>query len=306
MKQGERIGFIGLGVMGWPMAQNLRSRFPNVTVYDIVDERRERAVAAGFEASDTLAELVAASDVIVSVLPDTPDVEAIVNAPGGIGDARRGTCFIDMSTISPPVAASLGEALAQAGISMVDAPVSGGVQKAESGQLSIMTGGSPETFEWVRPLLEAMGTPLHMGGIGAGQATKACNQVAVTLTIQAACEAFALGAKLGVDLESLRSALLGGSCASWILENLAPQILAGDDEPGFRIELQVKDLRIAQQAAHTVNAPLPGLATVLGLYTEAIANGQGGAGNQALARVYERHTGAVIGRQPAANAHSTH
>ncbi|MFV0426229.1 MAG: NAD(P)-dependent oxidoreductase [Beutenbergiaceae bacterium] len=297
MTDPERIGFIGLGVMGWPMAQNVRRRFANITVYDIVTARRDMAAAAGFDTADSLGDLVDRSDIIVSVLPDTPDVEAIVNSPGGVHQARPGTCLIEMSTISPTVAAELGTALETKGVAMVDAPVSGGVQKAESGQLSIMVGGSEGTIERVRSVLETMGTPVHMGDVGAGQATKACNQVAVTLTIQAACEAFALGANLGVDLGKLRSALLGGSCASWILENMGETILQGDDRPGFRIELQVKDLRIAQETAQAASTPLPGLATVLGLYTEAMANGFGGAGNQSLARVYERHTGAAIGKQ---------
>lgn len=293
-----RIGFVGLGVMGWPMAQNVKAQGFEITVFDIVPESRDRALVAGFEVAEDLGSLLRGKDVVIAMLPDTPNVEQIVHGPEGIlANARQGTVFLDMSTISPLASAEFGARLAEVGIPMIDAPVSGGVQKARSGELSIMAGGDPEVFESVRPVLEAMGTPILMGVMGAGQATKACNQVAVTLTIQAACEAFALGSKLGVDLERLREALLGGSCASWILENLAPQILAGDDEPGFRIALQVKDLRIASDAASRTNTALPGLATVLGLYTEALAYGQADQGNQSLARVYERKTGAVIGRK---------
>jgi 2-hydroxy-3-oxopropionate reductase len=295
-----RAGFVGLGVMGLPMARNLHRAGLPLQVYDIVPEAQERAAAAGLPVAAGLAALIRASDVVVTMLPDTPDVTRVVRGPGGLLDAAaEGLIYVDMSTISPVATTELSRELAAAGVSMIDAPVSGGVQKARSGELSIMAGGSPAALERAAGVLSAMGRVTAMGPSGAGQATKACNQVAVSLTIQAACEAFALGARLGVDLDQLRTALLGGSCASWILENMGPQILAGDDEPGFRVALQVKDLRIASEAAASTSTALPGLATVLGLYTQAMAQGQAADGNQSLARVYERNTGAVIGARRA-------
>lgn len=292
---GLKVAFAGLGVMGTPMAANIQRAGHQITVTDIVPAARERAAAEGLTVAETLQEAAAGADVIVAVLPDTPQVTDLVRGPGGILEiAQPGTVFVDMSSISPLATVELARELAEAGIGMVDGPVSGGFQKAISGHLSIMAGGAEEHLERVRPVLEAMGSVTHMGASGTGQATKVCNQVAVTLTMQATCEALALGSKLGVDLPRLREALLGGSAASWILENTAPFMLAGDDAPGFRIALQVKDLRIANDSAQQSATYLPGLATVLGLYTEAIAHGQIGDGNQALYRVYERLTGATI------------
>lgn len=290
-----RIAFVGLGVMGLPMARNIQAAGFNLTTYDVAAPARVRADAEGLTVASELAPLLETSEVIVAMLPDTPDVENIVyDTSGLLARAKPGAIFVDMSSISPLAEVAIGERLAERGIQMIDAPVSGGFQKAISGELSIMAGGEEETLDAVAPILASMGSVTRMGSIGAGQATKVCNQVAVTLTIQAACEAFALGAKLGVDLELLRQALLGGSCASWILENMAPQILSRDDKPGFRIALQVKDLRIAADSAARTNTPLPGLSTVLSLYTEALVHGQANDGNQALARVYERMTGATI------------
>jgi 2-hydroxy-3-oxopropionate reductase len=251
--------------------------------------------------------LIPEASVIITVLPDTPQVLEVVDGPDGIAaNAKPGTLYIDMSSISPLATTDIASRLRALGVGMVDGPVSGGYQKAISGELSIMAGGEESDIAVAEPVLAAMGRVTHMGGPGAGQATKACNQVAVTITMQAACEAFALGAKLGVDLEKLREALQGGSAGTWILENTAPTILAGDDRPGFRIALQVKDLRIASEAAQQTATYLPGLSTVLGLYTEAISHGQIADGNQSLYRVYERMTGAKIGSTPKATVDAGH
>lgn len=291
-----RVAFAGLGVMGLPMALNVQRAGFELLVNDVSADARARATASGLEVVEDFATAIANADVVVTMLPDTPQVAELVHGGGGVlANARPGAVLADMSTISPTATADFARALAEAGIGMVDAPVSGGVQKAASGELSIMAGGDSAHLETVRPVLTAMGSVTHVGAAGAGQAAKACNQVAVTLTMLAACEAFALGAKLGVDLPTLREALLGGSAGSWILQNTAPTMLAGDDRPGFRIALQLKDLRIAHEAAQHTATYLPGLTTVLGLYTEAVAHGQIDDGNQALYRVYERLTGATIG-----------
>jgi 2-hydroxy-3-oxopropionate reductase len=194
-----------------------------------------------------------------------------------------------MSTISPGATRSIAGELAASGISFVDAPVSGGVAGARAGSLSIMVGGSAEDFERALPVLSAMGTKVtHMGSAGAGQATKLCNQAAVAINLQAVCEALMLGQALGVELEPLRTALSGGAADSWMLRNLAPQMIAADASAGFRIALQAKDLRLAGEAAEQTRTPLPGLASVTTLYREALARGEASNGNQALFRVYER------------------
>jgi 2-hydroxy-3-oxopropionate reductase len=296
---GQRVGFVGMGVMGLPMAQNLVKAGLDVVVFDQSAAALARAELAGLRISRDLGELVSGSDILLAMLPDTPQVDDIVAAADGIlAKGSSDLIFVDMSTISPIGAVRIHKALAESNIQMLDAPVSGGHQKAIGGELSIMVGGDSAVVELVAPIFAAMGSYTYMGDAGAGQATKACNQVAVSLTIQAAIEAFTLGAKLGLDLSRLREALLGGSCASWILENMGPLILAGDDDPGFRIALQVKDLRIASEAAFSTATHLPGLSTILGLYTDAIAHGQLEAGNQSLSRVYERMTGATIGARP--------
>lgn len=292
------IAFLGLGVMGTPMALNIRQAGLAVQAYDVFYEARERGRAEGLEVVEDVAGLLRNADVVITMLPNTPHVEEVVHGPNGtLANCRPGTIHIDMSSISPVATRELGQATIEAGLGYVDAPVSGGVKGAIAGQLSIMAGGRDEHLEAIREVLAPMaGTITHMGPVGAGQATKVCNQVAVAINIQAVCEAFALGASLGVDLTQLREALLGGASASWMLENLGPQMIAGDDSAGFRIALQVKDLKLGLDAAQAGNVQLPATAGVLDLYEDAVANGQGGDGNQSLYRVYERSGGVTIGR----------
>lgn len=299
MSVAQKVGFIGLGVMGAPMVKNLQKSGHEVVAYDVVEVAREGSRSQGLIVVDDLSSLIDASDIVVTMLPDTPDVSAVLHATGGVLErGRAGQIYVDMSTISPIATRDFATELAEHGIPMLDAPVSGGVQKAITGELSIMVGGDATTLELVRPVLSAMGSPTHMGEVGAGQATKACNQVCVAIGIQAIAEAFALGSKLGLDLDRLHAALLSGSCNSFLLENHGPLMIAGDDDPGFRIALQVKDLKIAKNAALETSTALPGASTVLDLYLDAIANGQASDGNQSLSRVYERITGATIGKQP--------
>jgi 2-hydroxy-3-oxopropionate reductase len=298
-----RVGFVGLGVMGLPMANNLVKAGFDVLAFDSAPEPCRAAAGAGHRVAAHLLEVIEQSDVVVTMLPDTPQVTEVIQGDGGILAAGRpGLVLIDMSSISPTATVEFARQLGNVGIRMIDAPVSGGQQGAISGKLSIMAGGDGDVLDRVDPVFGPLGTVTRMGPSGAGQATKVCNQVAVTLTIQAACEAFALGAKLGLDLDQLLAALRAGSCSSFILDNLAPLMLAGVDDPGFRIELQVKDLKLAREAAIETSTPLPGSASVLDLYLEAMANGQSGDGNQSLFRVYEKNSGAVIGKQPRAAA----
>jgi 2-hydroxy-3-oxopropionate reductase len=296
----RRVGFVGLGAMGLPMADVLRAAGVDLRVYDAFDQARTRAAEHGHRVTPDLATLISESQVLIAMLPDTPQVDEIIHGEGGImASGSAGLRFVDMSSISPISTKEFAQELAERGIVMVDGPVSGGVEKASVGELSIMAGGTDEHLDAVAPFLDLLGKVTRMGPVGSGQATKVCNQVAVTLTMIAAAEAFALGSKLGVDLGQLHAALMGGSCASFILENLAPKMLAGEDAPGgLRIALQVKDLKLAREAAIATSTPLPGSSVVLDLYLDAMANGQAADGNQAISRVYERRTGAVIATRP--------
>jgi 2-hydroxy-3-oxopropionate reductase len=196
-----------------------------------------------------------------------------------------------MSTISPQATRRFSAALARVGVDLLDAPVSGGPIGAKSAKLSIMVGGPERAFQRALPVLQSMGTTIvHVGESGAGQTTKLCNQLIVGMNLQAICEALALGRACGLDLEKLRQVLLGGAAGSWMLQNLAPLMIAKDDRAGFRIDLQLKDLRLVNEQAFALGVPLPGTALVTNLYMEARAHGEGANGNQALFRVYDRLT----------------
>jgi 2-hydroxy-3-oxopropionate reductase len=217
-------------------------------------------------------------------------VETVFTGPGGLIDGlARDQVVIDMSTISPSASRRFAALVEAKGASALDAPVSGGVSGAESGRLSIMVGGAPEVLEKVRRVLEVLGTTItYVGGPGAGQAAKLCNQVVVALNLQAVCEGFSLGRGLGLDLETLRQILAGGSAGSWMLDNLAPKMILDDTAAGFRIDLQIKDLRLALEASMEAAIPLPGMSLATSLFVETKAHGEGRFGNQALYRAYER------------------
>jgi 2-hydroxy-3-oxopropionate reductase len=272
-----RVGFIGLGVMGRPMAENLvRHGFPLV-----VHNRSQAAVAAlvaqGAGAAADPAAVARQVEVVITVLPDTPDVEAVYFGPQGIvAGARPGQLWIDMSTVSPALARRIAQAAAEQGAEALDAPVSGGEVGARQGTLAIMVGGPAAALERARPILAALGqTIVHQGPAGAGQVTKACNQVAVALTIQAVAEALVLAAKAGVDPARVRQALLGGFAASRVLDLHGQRALAGNYQPGFRLRLHRKDLKIALDTAQAVGAALPHTALVHETLTALTAQGWG-------------------------------
>jgi 2-hydroxy-3-oxopropionate reductase len=285
----ERTAFLGLGVMGFPMAANLAKAGIPLVTFDVSEAQRAAARDAGIPVAESLAAAVTGATVIITMVPDTPHVEQIAADLFAGSLPAAGSLVIDMSTISPQVTRNLAERYAAVGADFLDAPVSGGVRGARLGELSIMAGGREAAFQRALPLFGVLGkAATYMGGAGAGQATKLCNQVATAVNIQAVCEAFALGRQLGLNLPKLAAALGGGAAGSWVLENLGPQMLAGDDSAGFRISLQAKDLRLALDAAQAAHASLPAAAGVTMLYQEALAHGEGDHGNQALFRVYER------------------
>ncbi|MFA6110361.1 MAG: NAD(P)-dependent oxidoreductase [Candidatus Latescibacterota bacterium] len=292
-----RIGFVGLGIMGAPMALNLLKAGYAVEVYNRTDRPRvDQVVAAGGRrvASPQLA--AANAEVVITMVTDTPDVEAVILGPEGvIHGARPGTTVIDMSTVSPRVTRQIGARLAEGGVAMLDAPVSGGEAGARNGTLSIMVGGEPEVFENCLPVLQALGRSVTlMGKAGAGQTTKLCNQIAVAVNNLAMAEALTLAATSELDPRLVLAAISGGAGGSWYLSNLGPRILDGDFAPGFTVDLQQKDLRLVLGAAADVQLPLPGVSLVNQLFNLVQRLGCGGDGVQALIKAYERQTGIEV------------
>jgi 2-hydroxy-3-oxopropionate reductase len=286
------LGFIGLGVMGREMASHLVAAGHTVQVFDVDPKVVEDLRLKGAKAATDVTEAARGADVVIMMLPDTPQVEDVIRQNGGLlSNPPAGRLVIDMSTISPLATRRLSAELAAAGVAMVDAPVSGGPTGAKAAKLSVMVGGTTEAFARAKPTLEVMGTTIvHVGESGAGQTVKACNQLVCAINLQAICEAVALGRAAGLDVEKVREVLLGGAASSWILQNLGPQILTKDDRAGFRIDLHLKDLRLANELAFELGVPLPGTALATNLYLEARAHGEGGNGNQAMFRVYDRMT----------------
>lgn len=287
------IGFIGLGIMGRPMAHNvLRAGFPLV-VYDLQPEPVDDLAAAGARAADSPAALAQQVEVVLLCLPDSPDVQAALCGPQGVlAGARPGQIVVDMSTISPVVARELAATAAAQGVTLLDAPVSGGQVGAAQGTLSIMVGGDAAAFAQVRPVLAAMGkTILHIGASGAGQVTKACNQIVIAVTIEAVAEAMVLAAKAGVDPAQVRQALLGGYAYSRVLEGHGERFLARNFAPGFRTRLQYKDLNIAMDAGRAYAAPLPATALVHQLYGALMARGGAEQDHSALVTLLEELAG---------------
>ncbi|MBO2521633.1 MAG: 2-hydroxy-3-oxopropionate reductase [Firmicutes bacterium] len=284
-----RIGFIGLGIMGRPMARNLLRAGYSLTVYNRSRGPVDELAAEGAAPAGSPAELAAESDVIITIVTDSPDVEEVIAGERGvIHGARPGSAVIDMSTISPKVARELAARLAQKGVAMLDAPVSGGDKGAREGTLSIMVGGDREVFESCLPVLEAMGkTIVHVGENGMGQTVKLCNQIICSLNLLAVAEGLAFAAKAGADLEKVLQVVTRGAAGSWMLENLGPKMVAGDYAPGFMVKLQQKDLRLALEAAAEAGMPLPGTALVQQLFRHVEAKGFGSEGTQALVKALE-------------------
>jgi 2-hydroxy-3-oxopropionate reductase len=291
-EQNATVGFVGLGTMGREMALNLLKAGFAVCAYDVRKEAIDDLVAQGATGAQSPADAARDADIIISMLPDTPQVEEIVYGEGGLLSAPpRGRLVVDMSTISPVAVRRMHADLKAAGVAFLDAPVSGGPVGAKNASLSIMAGGDKDAFLHAEPYFQAMGTTItHVGEAGAGQTVKLCNQLVCAINLQAICEALALGRASGVDLDQLRNVLLGGSAASWMLDKLGPAMIAGDASPGFRIDLMLKDLRLVQEQALSLSVPLPGTALVTSQYVEARAHGEGTNGNQALFRVYDRMT----------------
>jgi 3-hydroxyisobutyrate dehydrogenase len=285
-----RIGFIGLGIMGRPMAKHLLAAGHELTVWNRSRPSVDTLVEAGARAGESPADVAAQSDVMFTMVGDSPDVEGIaLGANGIIEGGRPGLIHIDMSTISPAVTRSIGERYADKDIEILDAPVSGGESGAINASLSIMAGGKREVFERALPLLQVLGkTITYCGPSGAGQTVKLCNQVAVSVTNLAVCEALVLAAKAGVPPRTMVDAISGGAAASWQLLNMAPKMIDGDFRPGFKVWHQQKDLRLAMELAGDNGLPLPATALVSQLFAALQADGLADAGTQALIKSLEK------------------
>ena len=287
----QSIGFIGAGNMGLPMLKNLIKQGYDVKVYDINPKITKRLEKEKIKAVNNL-RAIANNNFIISILPETNDVESVFNNHTGINSyLKPGTTVIDMSTISSSSAIEIGKLLQKLQVEFLDAPVSGGVKGAHNADLSIMVGGKKDTFKKSLNVLSCFGkNVIYAGKSGMGQVFKMCNQIMVGSHIQAMCEAFALCKSKGGNLNLLRETLIGGSANSWMLENLGNQVIDKNDQPGFRIDLQLKDLRLASEAAFESGVPLPGLSLIQTLYLESKAHNEGKNGNQSLFKTYDRMT----------------
>jgi 3-hydroxyisobutyrate dehydrogenase len=285
-----RTGFIGLGIMGRPMAKHLLAAGNSLTVWNRSRPGIEELVGAGAAEGGSPADVASKSEVVFTMVGDSPDVEAVAFGPDGIFDgASPGLVHIDTTTMSPAVTRSIAERYSAKGIELLDAPVSGGEGGAINATLSIMAGGKPEVFERCRPLLEALGkTITYCGPSGAGQTVKLCNQVAVSVTNMAVCEALVLAAKAGVSPGTMLDAISGGAASSWQLLNLGPKMIEGDFRPGFKVWHQQKDLRLALEVARDSALPLPATSLVAQLFASVEADGQREAGTQALVKALEK------------------
>ena len=284
-----RIGFIGLGIMGKPMAHNLLKAGHKLVVYNRSQAPVKELAADGATGADSPKAVASQSEVVITMLPDSPQVqEVMIGKEGVLAGAKAGTLVIDMSTISPVVTQEVAKVAQAQGVRMLDAPVSGGDVGARQGTLSIMVGGSAEDFEQARPIFEVLGkTVVHVGGTGAGQVVKACNQIVVALTIEAVSEALVLGSKAGVDPSVILKVLSGGLAANRVMEVRGPNFLQHNFQPGFKIALHHKDLGIALAAGREYGVPLPVTALVDQMLQALKLRGQGDQDHSAILTLIE-------------------
>ncbi len=293
----ERIGFIGIGIMGSGMAHNILKAGYELTVWNRTASKTAPLAEAGAHVAASPADLAASSDVIFICVSDTADVEAVLFGENGVSaGVQSGSLVIDCSTISPAAICEFAARLRQQGVAMLDAPISGGSEGAARGTLSIMVGGEDADFERALPVLQAVGKQItHVGPSGAGQTVKLMNQILVVGHALAMSEAFIFAAASGVDLDKALEAVKAGAAGSWMLSFRGPQILQRDWRPGFTIDLQQKDLRLVLEAADHVGAPLPATAQIFQMYRTLQAQGLGGEGNHALIKALEHLAGYQVG-----------
>ena len=292
-----KVGFIGLGIMGKPMARNLMEAGYGLVVYNRSWAAVEELAGKGAETAGSPKEVAEACNTVITMLPDSPQVEEVVTGENGVLEGvTEGTLLVDMSTISPVVTEKLAQKAREMGASMLDAPVSGGETGAEAGTLSIMVGGSQEDFERAKPLFDVMGeTIVRVGESGTGQVVKACNQIVVALTIEAVSEALVLGSKAGASPAKVIQVLSGGLAGNKVMEAKSENFLKHEFNPGFRLELHRKDLGIALAAGREYGVPLPVTAIVDQVLEALVAKGSGGEDHSAMLMFIEELAQHTIG-----------
>jgi 2-hydroxy-3-oxopropionate reductase len=298
------IGFIGLGIMGRPMAKNLLKAGHQLIVHDVVRGSVDEVVANGAARGASSSDVASKSEIVITMLPDGPDVEAAVLGPGGVLEgARKGCILVDMSSISPMVSPKIGAACAAKGVEFLDAPVSGGEPKAIDGTLAIMVGGEAGAFEKVKPILEKMGSSVLLTGpVGAGNVTKLANQIMVACNIAAMGEALVLATRAGLDPEVVFNAVKGGLAGSTVLNAKAPMVIGRNFKPGFRIRLHQKDLRNALLAGESMKVPLPLTAIVQQMLITLMNEGKGDLDHSAIVNYIEQGAGIDVKRSQTVSA----
>lgn len=293
-----RIGFIGLGIMGKPMVRNLLKAGHELLVYDVIPANVQAVVESGAIACTSAADVAQQCALIITMLPNSPHVKSVVMGEGGILEgAKPDTVLIDMSSIAPLASKEIHDACAKKGVKMIDAPVSGGEPKAIDGTLSIMVGGDEAVYESVRELLLLVGaSAVYVGAIGAGNTTKLANQIIVALNIAAVSEAFQLSTIAGVDPQKVFDAIRGGLAGSTVMNAKVPMILDRNFDPGFKIDLHIKDLNNALETGHSIGSPLPLTAQVMEFLMLLRADGFGGDDHSAIVKYYEKLSGHEVCR----------
>lgn len=293
-----KIGFIGLGIMGKPMAKNLLKAGHDVVVFDIMKANVDELVAAGATAGSSSADVASQVPLVITMLPNSPHVKSVVMGEKGVLEgAAAGLKLVDMSSIAPLASQEIEKACAAKGVKMLDAPVSGGEPKAIDGSLAIMVGGDKALFEELKDILLVMGaSAVHCGSIGAGNTTKLANQIIVGLNIAAVAEAFTMVKKAGVDPQLVFEAIKGGLAGSTVMNAKAPMMIEGNFKPGFKIDLHIKDLANAMDTGHGVGSPLPLTAAVREMMETLHADGFGQDDHSGLAKYYAKVSGTKIGK----------
>lgn len=291
-----KIGFIGLGIMGKPMSKNLLKAGYKLVVYDIVQEAVKEVVAAGAEAGTSPKDVASKTDIVITMLPNSPHVKTVILGKDGVIEGvQKGKIVVDMSSIAPAVSQEVGKALAEKGVEFLDAPVSGGEPKAIDGTLAIMVGGKEEVFNKVKDILLKMGSSAVLcGDIGAGNVTKLANQIIVALNIAAMSEAYVLATKAGVDPAKVFDAIKGGLAGSTVLNAKSPMVLEGNYKPGFRIELHIKDLQNALDTAHDIGVPVPLTSVVMEIFQALKVEGKAKEDHCGIIQFYEKLAGVKV------------
>ncbi len=293
-----KIGFIGLGIMGKPMAKNLIKAGHELVVSDLVQSAVDELVAFGAEAAANGKDVASKCNVIITMLPNSPHVKTVVLGEGGIIEgAKVGAVVIDMSSIAPLASREISAALEQKGVDMLDAPVSGGEPKAIDGTLSVMVGGKKEVFDKYYDVMKAMaGSVVYVGDIGAGNTAKLCNQIVVAINIAAVSEAFILAKKAGVEPELVYQAIRGGLAGSTVMDAKVPMMLDRNFKPGFKIDLHIKDLNNVLETSHSVGVPLPITSQVMEIMQAIKLDGCGVEDHSSIVKFYEKNANSEVSR----------